>query len=414
MKQMTNNLHRMRQLAVQSANSTNAESDRKSIDAEFQQLLAENNRIATSTTFNGLNVLDGTMGNSTFQVGANVGAMISIDLSSSMENDSVGATSVATSTFKLKDVAVAVGVSNTTYADNDFVIGGEKIAAPTQATTGMALTEGRGVSSAIQLAAAINLQNAKTGITATAKAATEKFSAAVIAAAHNEGGTLELKINDIQILNHTGNDPATDAAGLLKAINDNSNDTGVTASLDAAGDMTLTAADGRDIEIKEVRSNARDRGYLSGTTGSGNYKGFYKGSIELRSSSATVFKDPMVDVQDIAENEVSGEATTNIDTSKVTSVLEAEDAIKKIDAALSDIDTFRGNLGAVQARFESAVASLSSSAENLSAARSRIMDADFALETAKMTKAQILQQAGIAMVSQANSIPNGVLSLLKG
>ena len=81
---------------------------------------------------------------------------------------------------------------------------------------------------------------------------------------------------------------------------------------------------------------------------------------------------------------------------------------------MANVDGFRGDLGAIQARFESAVASLSTSAENLSAARSRIMDADFALETAKMTKAQILQQAGIAMVSQENSIPNGVLSLLQG
>ena len=88
-------------------------------------------------------------------------------------------------------------------------------------------------------------------------------------------------------------------------------------------------------------------------------------------------------------------------------------AVYRIDQAISEIDSFRGTLGAIQSRFESTVNSLSSSAENLSAARSRVMDADFAQETANMTKAQILQQAGVAMVSQANSLPNNVLKLLQ-
>ena len=142
-------------------------------------------------------------------------------------------------------------------------------------------------------------------------------------------------------------------------------------------------------------------------------KGVFKGSIELESSSATVLKDgiTVVDKTTISSDEATITATA-IDTSKVTSVTDAEDAIKKIDAALADVDGFRGDLGAIQARFESAVACLSSSVENLSAARSRVMDADFASETANMTKNQILQQAGVAMVSQANSAPQSVLSLL--
>jgi flagellin len=88
-------------------------------------------------------------------------------------------------------------------------------------------------------------------------------------------------------------------------------------------------------------------------------------------------------------------------------------AIQSMDAALTAVNDARASLGAVQNRFESTIANLSTTAENLSAARSRIQDADFAAETASMTRAQILQQAGTAMVAQANSLPQSVLSLLR-
>ena len=85
-----------------------------------------------------------------------------------------------------------------------------------------------------------------------------------------------------------------------------------------------------------------------------------------------------------------------------------------IDGALSQISTIRGSMGALQNRFASVVASLTTSSENLSSARSRIQDADFAAETAQLTRNQILQQAGTAMLAQANALPNGVLALLRG
>ena len=92
----------------------------------------------------------------------------------------------------------------------------------------------------------------------------------------------------------------------------------------------------------------------------------------------------------------------------------ARNALASIDAALSQISSARASLGATQNRFQSVVSSLQTTAENLTASRSRIQDADFASETAAMTKAQILQQAGTAMVAQANSAPQNVLSLLRG
>jgi len=92
----------------------------------------------------------------------------------------------------------------------------------------------------------------------------------------------------------------------------------------------------------------------------------------------------------------------------------AQAAIKVADAALAAVNGQRAEYGALQSRFESAISNLSSTTENLSASRSRIVDTDFASETAKLTRGQILQQAGTSMLAQANSLPNGVLSLLRG
>ena len=107
-------------------------------------------------------------------------------------------------------------------------------------------------------------------------------------------------------------------------------------------------------------------------------------------------------------------ALSNIGSLDISTVGGANNAISLLDGALSQVATIRGNMGALQNRFQSVVGSLTASSENLSAARSRIQDADFAAETANLTRAQILQQAGVAMLAQANALPNNVLTLLRG
>ena len=106
-------------------------------------------------------------------------------------------------------------------------------------------------------------------------------------------------------------------------------------------------------------------------------------------------------------------ALTRLDTVNISTVAGANAAIAVLDGALSQVTSIRADLGAVQNRFSSTVANLTTTAENLSAARSRILDADFAAETASLTRAQILQQAGTAILAQANAIPQNVLSLLR-
>ena len=104
---------------------------------------------------------------------------------------------------------------------------------------------------------------------------------------------------------------------------------------------------------------------------------------------------------------------STLDVANVLTEAASDLAINRIDEAINDVNTFRGTLGAIQNRFESTVANLQSVSENISAAKARIMDADFAAETADLTKAQILQQAGVAMLAQANQLPQTVLSLLQ-
>ena len=109
---------------------------------------------------------------------------------------------------------------------------------------------------------------------------------------------------------------------------------------------------------------------------------------------------------------VSKDASTLANVS-VTNVTNANDAISRIDSALTTISSLRSEFGAVQNRFESTIVNLQTVSENLAAARGRIQDADFAAETASLTKAQILQQAGVSVLSQANAQPQLALSLLQ-
>jgi len=170
---------------------------------------------------------------------------------------------------------------------------------------------------------------------------------------------------------------AAERAGqLANAINNVSQQTGVSANYDSTtGQLSLASAGA--ITIAGTTNDATVAGYANA--------GF--------ATTAT---------------------TTGIDTLSVASYANAQLAIKLADSALTTVNTARANLGAVQNRFTSVVSNLQTNSENLSAARSRILDADFAAETASLTRGQILQQAGTAMLAQANSLPNNVLSLLRG
>ena len=305
--EVSNNLQRIRELAVQASNGTNTQVDRDALNAEVTQLQAEIQRVAEQTTFNGQELLKGGFGSQQFQIGADAGQTISISNMLNVQTASLGGT--------LTRNTATVNASALTGFANAIAAGDVTIDGPTSAA----------------------------GV-----------SIGAIGAAANEQER---------------------AAQVVEAVNRVSSQTGVGASYDAVtGSVTLTSSG--TITFGGAGSVVADVGFLAGAVG----------------SSTT---------------------TTGIANLNVSSFTNAQLTISQMDNALKSVNNARAELGAVQNRFSSTIANLASSTENLSAARSRIQDADYAVETANLSRTQILQQAGTAMLAQAKALPQNVLSLLQ-
>jgi flagellin len=238
------------------------------------------------------------------------------------------------------------------------------------------------------------------------------FNLGTISADANGLATGNLSINGVGIT--LGAVQAGDANGALaQAINAVSNQTGVTATVNASSEMVLTAADGRNIQTQTTVVGDALFSNLD-LTAAGNRATI--GTITMSSDSAIVVGTGTAAATQgmtIAAGTVNVTTTNAMSNVDVSTQNGANDALSNIDRALSQIDSIRGDLGAVQNRFESTIANQQNVAENLSAARSRILDADIAEETSAMTKSNILQQAGVAILAQANQAPQLALSLLQ-
>jgi flagellin len=392
---ISSNLQRIRELAIQSANSTNSASDRVALQQEVAQLVAEVDRVGLQTQFNGLNLLDGSFSAQQFQVGANANQTIQISGIASARTSALGQSyGVSTNGTTL---TAATGITGT----GQFTINGTDVYA------GAAIG-----GSAKDIAAAINARGI-TGVTATVQPTGVIGTTA--ATASITAGTATLTINGIAIGITTTTVPATDRATTLAAINANSAATGVIATDNGSG-ITLSAADGRNITTSLALGTATNTalqdlglGGVAATTYS-SYNLSYTGTtaqVVAGSAAATV--------KGLANATTAAAATgTALALVDISSVSGANSALATVDAALTSIASERAKLGAIQNRFSSTIENLQTSAENQSAARSRIQDADFAAETAMLSRAQVLQQAGTAMIAQANQLPQQVLQLLKG
>ncbi|WP_374277834.1 flagellin [Azonexus sp.] len=268
----------------------------------------------------------------------------------------------------------------------------------------------RSEGSAISKASAFNAVSGQTGVSAKAAATTLTGSVATAGAVAGDN-TNFLSINGVKLgAIAAGADAAAQANNVAAAINAVSNQTGVTATFDNTGKISLSAADGRNITVKAGGTGAANSGLTTGTT---------FGGLSLNSTSSAGIT---LGGADLAKSGLStkegynaAEATfgTGVSTIDVSTAAGAQNALATIDSALAQVNSSRADLGALQNRFSSVVANLATTSENVTAARSRIQDADFAEETAALSKAQILQQAGVAMLSQANALPQNVLSLLR-
>jgi flagellin len=427
-------LQRIRELAVQSANASNSSSDRAALDQEVQQRLAEVDRIATQTAFNGQKVLDGTFGNATFQVGANVGETISVGLSTSVRTTAIGKTAdyVGSQAFNSALNVGQQGGSVTTNAlaagDLTIALGNGQAVAVGAGANYVGSASQQGASSAYAKAAAVNAAGVS-GLTAIADT-TVQSAFTTVAASGTANDTYSLSINGQAIF--TAATSSIDGTAWATAVNANSSATGVVATFDSAnGRVTLQAVDGRDIDIVQTAGSAGGANEgLNGTNAAGSTNNTVnaalafntaagatttvtaKGSIRLTAAQSIVIGGNTPANAGVATGSLALGASA-LNAASVTTVANANTAITRVDAALSSVSSLRSTFGAVQNRFESTIANLQAVSENLSASRSRILDADFAAETATLTRAQILQQAGTAILAQANSVPQNVLSLLR-
>jgi flagellin len=397
MAQIGTNLQRMRELAVQSANASNSTSDRVALDNEAQQLSAEIDRVASTSSFNGVKLLDGTFNAQTFQIGANATAndRITISAIASARTVSLGGSGTSTNATRAITGPVTTALNAGDVTLNGFQIG----------TSGVGAAPGQAASSAFSIAAAINAVSSQSGVTATAAATTTTATATVFTAVAAGVGT----VNGISIgAIAAGTDAKGSGANIAAAFNLVSGQSGVTATSDATtGAVTFTAADGRNIDIVG----------LAAGTGVANTAA--KAGITLSSNSAAgIVISGALPASAGFVNGTTAPSTTltvnSISTISLATATSAQNALAAIDGALTTVNSSRASLGAYQNRFSSVVSSLQTTSENLSASRSRIQDTDFAHETASLTRGQILQQAGTAMLAQANSLPNGVLALLRG
>lgn len=516
--EVTNNLQRIRELAVQSVNATNSDSDRAALNQEVQQRLQEIDRIASQTSFNGRNVLDGTFGNALFQVGANVGETIGLDLATSARTADVGAVATATS-VDLSTVIADAGSAATATFDLSSLLGTDFSAAATAATSTFDLADitadfsGAGESLTFDVSdgnntetvtlstdvtnnvsALADLNDDLTNFTATESGGviTITSNAAGVSTAPTVGTFVDGGSAPVTTFALASSTAGTDAAAIDLVFGDPSEaDVTLTLNIDlsAGGAAASTALLGAINTALGTQATGTDDGAgnitltdaaIAGESVAGDFTLTNDGASVAASASTSGVAGPAAALElvitdltiQFGDNDAitvaaatyttqqsfvdainqalgsNGTASLNSDTNvislssgdavtiggadaatafsatsfattgsltdvSVTTVAGSNAALLALDATLSTISDLRSTFGAIQNRFESTIANLATTTENLSASRSRIQDADFAAETAALTRAQILQQAGISILAQANSQPQNVLALLQ-
>lgn len=431
MQQSTNILQRMRDLSLQSANGSNDTADRKALQKEVSDLQSELTRIAETTSFGGRKLLDGSFGQTSFQVGANSNETIEVGLKSVKSAD-IGLTG---KTLAAATISGFSGLSDKGYVKGDthalsVQVGGDK--------KDVALSDGM---SAAQLAGQYNSVNGVSGVGG--------YTGVKVTAAANDTATDTVKLNvqGVEINYIMGATNAASSASLYSALNNSATlnalkDKGITVenvtttnsegvifksasgeNINVSAQVTGGLTDGGTINLTAVDKAGANIGTGVPVTGAISTTGtavskVVTGSLDFDNAVLNADYGAM---SVVAAGGLTGGAVAVGAESKFLSVAKvdistaggAQAAVDIIDAALVQIDGQRATLGAVQNRFDNTISNLQNISENVSAARGRIQDTDFAAETANLSKNQILQQAGTAILAQAKQLPQAVLSLLQ-
>lgn len=385
-------VQRLRELAVQSSSDTNSSTNRAALNEEASQLISEFERVARTSEFNGVSLLDGSFTSKSLQIGANSSAndRISVDLDSTRSADIGSAYTLATT--------AGTGVSGTALTADEMQV----VVDGTSYSVGASVDDGYGdAGSALAVATAINAISSDTGVSASA----ETVITGVAAQTAGSTATGDVSINGVDI---DGVTTSVGGSAIISAINAKASETGVSAELNDSGIVELTASDGRDIDLV-IANGAGTLTGLTAADGTTNKHG------DVTMSSVNSFS-VSGDAADLAlaggATDASVDSTKNVGSVDLSSQDDSLEAIDILDTALTELDTMLANIGAQTNRLDSIISNLAVAAENASSANSQILDADFSSETATLTKSQILQQAGVAVLSQANQSPQLALSLL--
>jgi flagellin len=416
LNETTNLLQRVRELAVQAASDNNNPSDRASLNEEVTQLVDEINRIAQNTSFNGNKLLNGDIINSVLQVGANVGETLAVRI------DSAESTQLSRQMRRVSALGVdaRVGMGSLSFGTQIDPTTTRVTDIRTAVADDDSLSTSNQAFSAIAKAAAVNDAYEFTGVKAiVGKTTVGSANGATIGGGHLATGTIGggnltetdffvlngMKIAGFEVLQNDSDN------ALVDAINAVIDETGVLASLDGNSQLVLTAEDGRNIELTLSSAAVADRtGLLRGT---GILTDVFGGEITLQSNKQidVVFGGSTNQaLGNLRLDGVAGAGTAifgvssdfSVQTLDITTRETSTLAIEIVDLALEQISSQRASLGAIQNRLESTINNLTTNSENLSASRSRILDADFASETANLSRNQIIQQAGVSILAQAN------------
>ncbi|MGX6567541.1 flagellin N-terminal helical domain-containing protein [Cupriavidus necator] len=409
--EINNNLQRVRELTVQASTGSNSDSDLTSIQAEIQQRLEEIDRVSGQTQFNGVKVLaqDNTM---KVQVGANDGETITVDLKK------VDAKSLGLDNFKIDGARQATAgdlISRFKATGTDNYTGGYTVDINSGAvkTGANAVYVSAANGSLVTTATVANTVSAVYDTTASAngtatslatlgagKAAGDKlsfdgFEFTVGTADANGNGTYTAKVDGktVTFTIAASTDATGTAATIATSVNLYTSQTGTLTTNSTTANRAAVASDLDVAGQTKTGSTLTAGGVVYSVDVDGQVK---NGGGNVMYLSKTAGGTPTLITDAVAASEKS-----------------SSDPLAKLDAALASVDQLRSDLGAVQNRFESTIANLNNTVNNLSAARSRIQDADYATEVSNMTRAQILQQAGTSVLAQANQTTQGVLSLLR-
>ncbi|MDR5755744.1 flagellin [Caballeronia sp. LZ035] len=422
LSQISDNLQRIRQLAVQASSGSLSSSDQASLQKEVTQRIAEVNRIASQTTYNGTNVLDGSAGTVSFQVGANVGQTIGIDLSNGVSAAQLGgglpqsgatigtlsglsltsAGAAATGSTKADITSINVladGKGGFTFTDQN------NQALSSAATTALFSGTTTGTGKSLTLTA-----NATGALSASTQASAKTAAQTSLDALNTTSAAATLPTTGNTAVFGTISGLNVDATGAAAAAGAGTI-TSITITQKSDGTMTYTDQNGNDAAtagaaLFTVTAN-------SGTPANGSSVAFKTTGALGTTPTGFDTANPNATAATTGIAQANAQnvppKVSDIDLTKANG---ANLAIESIDNALNDVNSIQADLGAAQNRFSSIAATQTAQSTNLSSAQSQITDANFAQETANLSKAQVLQQAGISVLAQANSMPQQVLKLL--